>query len=191
MRSKSSKTRSRSLSGNASIAAFTDSTRAAVLAVQSTCSEKRIARAPKYTCKSDGCTRRRKRGKRKLMVQPLSPLANTHLVPSEPKTTRYRYAERALQYPTFARVRCFRLMRGLGKTGCTGKAVAFGGRSDSALHASVSVRGDIESYETFVIQGGWPDSKGVTHVDGEESRAIRPRQVTISERSDRLRMGSC
>jgi hypothetical protein len=27
---------------------------------------------------------------------------------------------------------------------------------------------------------GWPDSKRVTHVDGEESRAIRPRQVAIS-----------
>jgi transposase len=39
----------------------------------------------------------------------------------------------------------------------------------------VSVRRDVESCESLVSQGGWfPDSKGVTHVDGEESRAVRP-----------------
>jgi len=32
--------------------------------------------------------------------------------------------------------------------------------------------------------------KGVAQVDGKTPRAIRPRQVTISERSDRLRMGA-
>jgi hypothetical protein len=117
MRSKSSKSRSRSLSGNAPIAVFTASTRAEDLAVQSIGSEKRMARALKYPCKSDGCTRRRKRGRLKLMVQPLSPIANAHLVSSEPKTTRYRFSKDARNTQTFTRVRCFSPHVGLGKQG--------------------------------------------------------------------------
>jgi hypothetical protein len=38
----------------------------------------------------------------------------------------------------------------------------------------VSVRKHIESYESFVIQVWWPDSRRVTDVDGEEPWALRP-----------------
>src|ERR1700720_1840630 len=91
MRSKSSKTCSRSLSDNTSIAVFTDSTRTEDLAVQSTRSDKKIARAPKYPCKSDGCARRTKRGRLKLITISRSPLHDTHPVAAlQPKTPGYR-----------------------------------------------------------------------------------------------------
>src|SRR6267143_1054659 len=54
----------------------------------------------------------------------------------------------------------------------------------------VSVRRVVESYESVVIQGWWPDSKGVTNVDEQEPRTLRPQQVAISERPDRRRMGT-
>jgi len=38
----------------------------------------------------------------------------------------------------------------------------------------VSVREHLESYESFVIQEWWPDSRRVTDVDGEEPRTLRP-----------------
>src|ERR1019366_1308743 len=53
---------------------------------------------------------------------------------------------------------------------------------------SVSVRRVLESYESVVIQGWWPDSRRVTDVDEQEPRTLRPQQVAISERSDRRRM---
>src|SRR5277367_4580102 len=53
---------------------------------------------------------------------------------------------------------------------------------------SVSVRRVLESYESSVIQGWWPDSRRVTDVDEQEPRPLRPQQVAISERSDRRRM---
>src|ERR1700680_1549839 len=56
---------------------------------------------------------------------------------------------------------------------------------------SVSVREQVESSESFVIQVWWPDSRRVTDVDGEEPQTIRPQRTTISERSDRRRMGAC
>ena len=55
----------------------------------------------------------------------------------------------------------------------------------------VSVRGEVESSESFVIQVWWPDSRRVTDVDGEEPQTIRPQCTTISERSDRRGMGAC
>ena len=45
----------------------------------------------------------------------------------------------------------------------------------------VSVRRVLESYESVVIQGWWPDSKEVTDVDAQEPRTLRPQQVAISE----------
>src|ERR1035437_2099114 len=52
----------------------------------------------------------------------------------------------------------------------------------------VSVRRVLESYESVVIQGWWPDSRRVTDVDEQEPRALRPQQVAIRERFDRRRM---
>jgi hypothetical protein len=52
----------------------------------------------------------------------------------------------------------------------------------TAGEALVSVRNHIESYESFVIQewcGGL--IRGGANVDGEESRALRPQQIAISE----------
>src|SRR6516225_3399986 len=54
----------------------------------------------------------------------------------------------------------------------------------------VSVRRVLESYESYVIQEWWPDSRGVTDVDEQEPRPLRPQQVAISERSDGRRMGT-
>jgi hypothetical protein len=48
----------------------------------------------------------------------------------------------------------------------------------------VSVRKDVESDESFVIQERWPDSRRVTDVDGTEPQALRPQQASISQRSD-------
>ena len=47
----------------------------------------------------------------------------------------------------------------------------------------VSVRRVLESYESVVIQGWWPDSRRVTDVDEQEPRTLRPQQVAISTRS--------
>src|SRR5665213_893537 len=54
----------------------------------------------------------------------------------------------------------------------------------------VSVPRVLESYESFVIQERWPDSRRVTDVDEPEPRPLRPQQVAISERFDRRRMGT-
>src|ERR1017187_6767354 len=54
--------------------------------------------------------------------------------------------------------------------------------------ASVSVRRVLESYESVVIQGWWPDSRRVTDVDAQEPRTLRPQQVAIPEGFDRRRM---
>src|ERR1700674_2474823 len=54
----------------------------------------------------------------------------------------------------------------------------------------VSVRRVVESYESFVIQGWWPDSRRVTDVDGRKPRAVRPQQVAIPERFDQRRMAA-
>src|ERR1700694_1662995 len=48
----------------------------------------------------------------------------------------------------------------------------------------------LETYESFVIQGWWPDSRGITDVDKQEPRAVRPQQVAISERFDQRRMAA-
>jgi hypothetical protein len=45
----------------------------------------------------------------------------------------------------------------------------------------VSVRKDVESPESVVIQEWWPDSRRVTDVDGREPQAIRPQPIAISE----------
>ena len=50
-----------------------------------------------------------------------------------------------------------------------------------AAHLSVSVRKDVESPESVVIQEWWPDSRRVTDVDGREPQAIRPQPIAISE----------
>src|SRR5712692_9730432 len=52
----------------------------------------------------------------------------------------------------------------------------------------VSVRRVLESYESSVIQGGGLIRGGVTDVDEQEPRPLRPQQVAISKRSDRRRM---
>jgi hypothetical protein len=44
----------------------------------------------------------------------------------------------------------------------------------------VSVREQVESSESFVIQVWWPDSRSVTDVDGEEPQTIRPQRTAIS-----------
>src|SRR5207302_3345868 len=54
----------------------------------------------------------------------------------------------------------------------------------------VSVRRVLESYESSVIQECGPIRGGVTDVDEQEPRALRPQQVAISERSDRRGMGT-
>jgi hypothetical protein len=46
--------------------------------------------------------------------------------------------------------------------------------------ALVSVRKQVESSESFVIQVWWPDSRRVTDVDGEEPQTIRPQRIAIS-----------
>jgi hypothetical protein len=48
----------------------------------------------------------------------------------------------------------------------------------------VSVRRVLESYESVVIQGWWPDSRRVTDMDEQEPRTLRPQQVAIPERFD-------
>src|SRR6478736_125455 len=63
-------------------------------------------------------------------------------------------------------------------------------RKKDRLHHLVSVRRVLESYESYVIQEWWPDSRGVTDVDEQEPRPLRPQQVAISERSDGRRMGT-
>src|ERR1039457_2499619 len=55
----------------------------------------------------------------------------------------------------------------------------------------VSVREQFESYESFVIQEWWPDSRRVTDVDSGESRTLRPQFITIPESFDGRRMGPC
>jgi hypothetical protein len=42
------------------------------------------------------------------------------------------------------------------------------------IKSLVSVRKQVESNESFVIQEWWPDSRMVTDVDGEKPRALRP-----------------
>src|ERR1039458_5936239 len=53
----------------------------------------------------------------------------------------------------------------------------------------VSVRRVVESYESVVIQGWWPDSRRVTDVDEQEPRTLRPQQVAISTRRWEERRG--
>src|ERR1035441_9881289 len=48
----------------------------------------------------------------------------------------------------------------------------------------MSFRRVLESYESVVIQGWWPDSRRVTDVDEQEPRTLRPQQVAIPERFD-------
>jgi hypothetical protein len=48
----------------------------------------------------------------------------------------------------------------------------------------VSVRKVLESEESNVIQGWWPDSGEVTDVDDEEPSALRPEQIAVSKRLD-------
>src|ERR1700716_3849876 len=64
-----------------------------------------------------------------------------------------------------------------------GSSSTFGACRPPAL--LVSVRRVLESYESYVIQELWPDSRRVTDVDEPEPRPLRPQQVAISERSDR------
>ena len=46
----------------------------------------------------------------------------------------------------------------------------------------VSIRRVVESSESVVIQGWWPDSqRGHHHVDDAEPRALRPQQASLSE----------
>src|SRR5450631_4313235 len=52
----------------------------------------------------------------------------------------------------------------------------------------VSVRRVLESYESVVIQGWWPDSRRVTIVDEQEPQTLRPQQAALPERFDRRRM---
>ncbi|MFZ2067279.1 MAG: hypothetical protein WAV27_14955 [Xanthobacteraceae bacterium] len=66
----------------------------------------------------------------------------------------------------------------------------FGAFSCRAMRL-VSVREQVESNESFVIQEWWPDSRMVTDVDGEKPQTLRPQRATISKRSDRRRMGAC
>jgi len=56
---------------------------------------------------------------------------------------------------------------------------------------SEPVREQIESAESFVIQGRRPDSLGVADVDEQESRTLRPKAVALSERFDGRGMGAC
>src|SRR6476469_3661338 len=55
--------------------------------------------------------------------------------------------------------------------------------------SEVSVRKVLEPYKSSVIQGGGLIRGGVTDVDEQEPRPLRPQQVAISERSDRRRAG--
>jgi hypothetical protein len=45
----------------------------------------------------------------------------------------------------------------------------------------VSVREQFESYESFMIQEWWPDSRRVTDVDSAESQTLRPQFIKIPE----------
>ena len=45
----------------------------------------------------------------------------------------------------------------------------------------VSVRKEVESHETDVIQERWPESGGAADVDERESNQIRPRQIALSQ----------
>jgi hypothetical protein len=45
----------------------------------------------------------------------------------------------------------------------------------------VSVREQFESYESFVIQEWWPDSRRVTDVDSAKSQTLRPQFITIPQ----------
>jgi hypothetical protein len=47
--------------------------------------------------------------------------------------------------------------------------------------ALVSVREDIESRESVVIQEWWPDSGRVTDVDDAQPQALRSQPIEISE----------
>jgi hypothetical protein len=43
----------------------------------------------------------------------------------------------------------------------------------------VSVREQVESSESFVIQAWWPDSRRVTDVDAEAPQTIRPQAIVF------------
>jgi hypothetical protein len=63
----------------------------------------------------------------------------------------------------------------IGGSGVTVKAnlnANLNANADLAL--LVSVRRVLESYESVVIQGWWPDSRRVTNVDEQEPRTLRP-----------------
>src|ERR1700686_1967120 len=81
--------------------------------------------------------------------------------------------------------RSIKVPSGPGGGVCYGLGSGLPGRPRLVGSLLVSVRKQVESSESFVIQVWWPDSRRVTDVDGEEPQTIRPQRTTISERSDR------